>query len=189
MTFFSENKPLILASAAVLIIGIIVIIVVVALLIKNTDKVEPKPKPAPVDVVTPPNEPDLPDFVNGIPTGDISTMNSGDVMVSQNQLISPSGNFVAIQQSDGNLCTYEAKNGVYVGGQTWCSNAHPGNGSYQLIMQTDGNVCVYNKGTTTDSIWCSMSNGRGTGPWRLVMQDDGNLVEYDATNNAVWSTK
>lgn len=91
-------------------------------------------------------------------------------------LRSPSGQYRAIMQSDGNFVVYRSDNAVI-----W--NAATNGASRRLIMQTDGNLVIY-QGTTP--VWSS--NTAGFSNTVLRMQNDGNLVIYTG-QRAIWSSR
>jgi hypothetical protein len=112
-------------------------------------------------------------------------------------LVSNSGYFNLIMQSDGNLCVYRGTDPSNNKGAVWCcANKSKSDGPFFATMQDDGNFCVY-KGTDPSNnkggVWCCANKSRSDGPFFAVMQDDGNFCVYkgtDPSNNkgVVWST-
>ncbi|MEH2294617.1 hypothetical protein [Nostoc sp.] len=109
-----------------------------------------------------------------------STLNTGEYLFAGQYLISPDGEFEAIQQSDGNFVLYDNDNNTAL----WASNILNTSVDY-TIMQTDCNLVSY----TYDGspVWATNTNGLGS-YCRLQVQDDGNLVIYTSYDVPVWAT-
>ena len=88
-------------------------------------------------------------------------------------IISPSGAYRLVMQTDGNLVEYGPR------GPIWATYTY-GPGA-RLVNQSDGNVVIYGP----NFVWASGTNGKG--PANLTVQDDGNVVAYGA-NGAEWTT-
>jgi hypothetical protein len=98
-----------------------------------------------------------------------SALGLNDTLIPGQSVFSPSGNFFATLQGDGNFVVYRAGNNTAL----WASNT-PGKGGTKLIMQADGNLVLYTGGG--QPIWASNTGGKGQSFAR--MQDDGNFVVY-----------
>jgi hypothetical protein len=95
------------------------------------------------------------------------------------KLVSQSGRFTFIMQSDGNAVIYQGSQPI------WASQTYGSVGSI-ITMQSDGNLVVYQQ---SQPIWSSQTwTTTPRGRYRLVMQDDGNLVIYDGTNVPTWAS-
>jgi hypothetical protein len=132
----------------------------------------------------------------------MSNMNSpflevNKILGSNDYLVSNSGLFFAIVQSDGNFCVYRGSGPDNNHGRVWCaqSKARPA-GPYFAIMQGDGNFCVYSgtgPGDNRGGVWCAQDKARPEGPFFAAMQDDGNFCVYSGTGpgdnrGGVWCT-
>ena len=98
---------------------------------------------------------------------------AGGQLGSGDSLVSPSGSFRLVMQTDGNLVDYGPQGPIWA---TYTSGA-----GARLVNQEDGNVVVYGPNFT----WASGTDGQG--PATLAMQDDGNVVAYGG-QGAQWST-
>jgi FG-GAP-like repeat/Cep192 domain 4/FG-GAP repeat len=115
---------------------------------------------------------------------------NGIMGISTNQqLVSASGSWRAIMQTDGNFVVYGPS------GPNWASGTNAkGAMPFITMMQPDGNLVVYANTTSCapetacSPTWASGTNGKGTPPFTLIMQNDGNLVVYDSTNAALWAS-
>lgn len=105
-----------------------------------------------------------------------STMLAGTDLDPGTRLVSRSGAYSTIMQTDGNLVTYGP------GGATWstCTN---GRGPSILSFQTDGNAVIYS--ASHIARWAAGSYVPGS---VLTLQDDGNLVVYAPGHIAVWAS-
>jgi len=115
------------------------------------------------------------------------TLSENQRMNGNEKLISKSGRYSAVMQTDGNFV-------VYGGTRLWASNTFGLNSN--LHLQSDGNLVIHD--AFHKALWSSGTNGRrhshhghGHGHQnhqiRLIMQDDGNLVLYSGTH-ALWAT-
>jgi len=110
-----------------------------------------------------------------------TTLASGAELTAGQCLISPSGQYELIMQSDGNLVLYYvASSKAY---PLWATHT-VGNTGDHVVLQTDGNLVVYSSGGT--GLW--YANSYGNPGATLALQDDGNLVIYSTTSTAVWAT-
>ncbi len=112
-----------------------------------------------------------------------SFLTVGQYLGVDEYLVSPSRLFFAVQQSDGNFCTYHGSSPSDNHGGVWCSMQHPGPGSYFAVQQSDGNFCVYRGTGPSDNqggVWCSMQ-APGEGDYFAIIQDDGNFCVYRGT--------
>lgn len=110
------------------------------------------------------------------------TLPSGSTMRVGEALVSPSGEFFAATQSDGNLCvSHESdRSGV------WCTrDTSAGEGNYVTGMQTDGNLCT---AAGSHIAWCLTDRARNDGPFFLAMQDDANLCVYNGVPGRITGT-
>ena len=93
-------------------------------------------------------------------------------------VVSNSGQYTLILQSDGNLVLYEE-----CGTALWASNT-AGIAVTSCNMQTDGNLVIY--AGESGPVWAS--NTYGCDGAHLEVQDDGNVVIYDVNHNPIWAT-
>ncbi|WEF33202.1 hypothetical protein [Pseudoduganella chitinolytica] len=110
------------------------------------------------------------------------TLPSGSTMKIGEALVSPSGEFFATTQSDGNLCvSHESdRSGV------WCTRStSAGEAQYVTGMQTDGNLCT---AAGSHVAWCLTDRARHDGPFFLAMQDDANLCVYNGVPGRITGT-
>jgi hypothetical protein len=89
----------------------------------------------------------------------------------------------AVQQADGNLCTYPGTPGHRQGPAIWCSNVKAPGGHFFAMVHADGNLCTYHgtpqAGGTT---WCTNKVMRSGGPFFLTVDNSGDLcVAYNVT--------
>jgi hypothetical protein len=105
------------------------------------------------------------------------TLWANETLYPGGYLVSHSGAYRLVLQTDGNLVVYGS------GGATWSSNT-AGSGTTRAVMQGDGNLVAYDGGGR--AVFATGTNSSGANA--LVMQDDGNLVEY-APGRAVWASK
>jgi surface antigen len=110
-------------------------------------------------------------FVTGtaLPSG--GTLRAGDYLVS------PSGQYNLVMQTDGNLVEY------FDGDALWASGTG-GTGNY-LAMQSDGNLVVYT--STGHALWSSKTGGHSPASYSLAMQSDANVVVY-GPSGPVWAS-
>lgn len=98
------------------------------------------------------------------------------------EIASPSGEYEAIQQADGNFVVYhntsDGKEGIWASGSNNqdCS-------SYTIVMQEDGNLVIYGDG---QPLWATDTAGADGSGFYLRMQDDGNLVIYNNDSQWIW---
>jgi hypothetical protein len=100
------------------------------------------------------------------------------LLLQNDYLLSPSGRYQFILQTDGNLVLYD------LGQQhraIWASQTK-GHAVSKAIMQSDGNLVIYGP---SQAIWASGTKGKPNSI--LVAQDDGNVVIYEP-NVPVWAT-
>jgi len=110
---------------------------------------------------------------------DLSRLQAGQVLLDGSALVSPSGRYRLILQSDGNLV-------LYWEGQPLWNSATRGDAPDHLIMQNDGNLVIYQG---LNVLWDSKSGGgvRSNG-YYLSLQNDGNAVVYSPANRPIWTT-
>jgi streptogrisin D len=109
-----------------------------------------------------------------------STLMAGQSMAPGQNLWSPSHQYSAVFQTDGNLVVY----GPTPGAVAWRSNTG-GQGGTNIYMQTDGNLVIY--AGFPNAVWSTSTWSSGSAN-RLVMQDDGKLVIYTSGDVPVWSS-
>lgn len=102
----------------------------------------------------------------------------GTVLHSGDMLKSPTGCFVLIMQTDGNLVLYGSGNVPL-----WHAGTH-GHAGARAELQTDGNFVV--RGADDRALWNSGTQGRPAATLRV--QNDGNLVIYDASDQPLWAS-
>jgi hypothetical protein len=104
-------------------------------------------------------------------------------------LFSPSKNYLAAMQPDGNLVVYKQSDVVFDTKTTTfgARSNEIGTGPYCLSIQPDGNLVL--RDSTGKGMWYANSYKRGKGPYKLNMQIDGNLVLYDSNSQAIWSSQ
>jgi DNA-binding beta-propeller fold protein YncE len=114
------------------------------------------------------------------------TLHTGHCLAQDGHLISPSGNYHAVLQNDGNFV-------VYVSGHTipanalWSSKTNgKGVQPYTLQMRPGGNLVLYDG--DRQITWSNKTHSNYVEPFCLTMQDDGNLVLYDFLKNAIWAS-
>jgi hypothetical protein len=115
-------------------------------------------------------------------------LKSGQTLIPGNSLLSPSGQYELIFQTDSNLVLYNgtvttAPNAVW-------STSTVGKGGTSVIMQSDGNLVMY---AGSNAVWAT--NTAGNPGAYLAVQDDGILAVYTAANlvsynsyNAIWAS-
>jgi hypothetical protein len=108
-----------------------------------------------------------------------STLGNGNDMKEGQCLTSPSGQYRAHLQTDGNLIVFKSPNAI-----VWQTNsANKGVGPYRLLMQKENNLVTYDSKML--AVWWDIARVR-PGPATVTMQDDGNLVIY-VNGIAAWS--
>ncbi len=114
-----------------------------------------------------------------------NTLHAGEKLGTGDKLVSANSAYMAIMQTDGNLCVYKYENGKQ-GGFVWCSMKHGFNGG-SLIMQTDGNLCVVDSGGAFK--WGSyqvQTYALGAGH-KAVLTDSGKLNVVSSSGEVLWS--
>lgn len=114
----------------------------------------------------------------------------GDYLRSQNH------RYLAVMQSDGNLCVYrgDTPDASYCT-HLWSTGVTDSYGKFFALMQSDGNLVVYRGTSLADNhglVWNSQKTGQG-GEFTLVLQDDGNLCVYcgpnpDKAHELIWDS-
>lgn len=114
-----------------------------------------------------------------------SGLATGETLKTGEKLISSNSAYMAIMQTDGNLCVYKYVNGKQ-GSFVWCSMKH-GFSNAKLVMQTDGNLCVYDGKNAFK--WGSYQNKRYTlgQNYKLVLTDAGKLNVVNASGDIMWT--
>jgi hypothetical protein len=108
-----------------------------------------------------------------------STLAAGQSLAPGQNLWSPSHQYSAAFQSDGNLVVWGPA------GVSYWNSGTSGRGANQLLMQTDGNLVIY--AGIPNAVWSTGTWSSGSAN-RLVMQDDGKLVLYTSGDVPVWSS-
>jgi len=110
-----------------------------------------------------------------VATVEPSALTAGQVLGSEQRIVSPDGSYRFVMQSDGNAVLYGPTKAI------WSTRTF-GSG-YHLTMGADGVLVV---ATPADApVWSSGTSG-ATGA-RLAIQDDGNLVIYSTAEKALWA--
>jgi hypothetical protein len=104
----------------------------------------------------------------------------GNKLTGGQSLLSPSGRYELVMQTDGNLVAYDHGNNNVA---YWASNT-PGNPGAFFVVQTDGNLVVYGADGKA-VLWASYTQGSTPG-W-FVAQEDSNVVLYGIDDVAIWN--
>lgn len=113
-----------------------------------------------------------------------SELGNGEALGVNQHIISRSGMFRLVYQTDGNLVGYR-KGGSSPSYAFWASGilvSNPG----KAVMQRDGNLVCYN--TNGKPYFATNTCGKGSAPFKLAMQDDRNVCVYDSYNKATWAS-
>ena len=95
-------------------------------------------------------------------------------------LYSPSKNYLAAMQPDGNLVIYQQT-------AVWdTKTSRQGKGPFCMRLQTDGNLGLYD--STNKPSWYSNSYGRGQGPYSVALQNNGSFQIIDCLKTVIWSS-
>jgi hypothetical protein len=137
---------------------------------------------------------DVGETISALETG---TLQSKQLLLAGQTLLSEDGSHRLCFQEDGNVVIYNAQNRA-----TWATNT-VNNGAFsstRLVMQGDGNLVLYGTELVTSPSWkpplpptvrtvarWNSSTGNRPGA-ELVMQNDGNLVIYQSYI-AVWNSR
>jgi hypothetical protein len=100
-------------------------------------------------------------------------LSSGQILHSNEYLMSNNGQTVLMMQTDGNVVLYRGRSAI------WSTGTGNNNGAY-LTVQTDGNIVVYS--ASNSPLWWTGTTSVTT----LTVQTDGNMVGYPATGPAEW---
>jgi hypothetical protein len=104
------------------------------------------------------------------------------------KLMSKNRRYILYMQNDGNLVTYEAKNGTFdinaegeLGAVKWSSGTGgAGNGPFVVGFQADTNLVIRNNNGTP--IWDSKTDNKATVNSYLVLQNNGALQITDTSD-------
>ena len=109
----------------------------------------------------------------------VSTPAVGQELFDGSALVSPSGRYRLLLQSDGNLVLY------WRGQPLWNSGTR-GDAPDHLVMQNDGNLVLYQG---LDVLWDSRSGGGArSNAYYLNLQNDGSTVVYSPADKPIWTT-
>lgn len=106
----------------------------------------------------------------------LETLQPGYLLKQGQGVRSLNGEYLLIQQTDGNLVLYRGKTAL------WSTETGRNPGAY-AVMQTDGNLVVYS--AAKKALWSSNTSGHAGAS--LAVQTDGNLVIYGTDHTALWS--
>jgi hypothetical protein len=106
------------------------------------------------------------------------TLQPGNQLDINNQVISAEGRYRLYLQSDGNLVIYSLRNGNF----RWFSNTK-GSGATKAIMQTDGQLVLQT--ALGETVWSTYTRDAGS---ILKLQNDGILIVYSPKGYAVWNS-
>ena len=109
-----------------------------------------------------------------------NVLGTGQAIGLNQALFSPSGNFFAVLQPDGNFVEYQESG---LGRTAVWSTATAGRGSSSVVLQSDGNLVLYP--ASGPAVWSSSTALSSHDS--LQMQDDGNLVVYSSIGVPLWS--
>ena len=110
------------------------------------------------------------------------TLRKGELLRTNERLLSKNGEFYCILQGDGNLCVRDRSDRFIWGTMSQCHEP------CALVMQADNHLCIYSGEPACRSfVWGSGSNGKGSTQAHLVMQDDGNLAMYSG-DDYIWGS-
>jgi hypothetical protein len=107
-----------------------------------------------------------------------SVLTANQFLLPNQYLLSPSGRYQFIMQTDGNLVLYDLGENHRA---IWASHTD-GKAVSKVIMQSDGNLVIYG---FPGAIWASGTNGKPNS--FLYVQNDGNTVIYEP-QVPVWAT-
>jgi hypothetical protein len=112
-------------------------------------------------------------------TPESSRLQVGQELFDGSALVSPSGRYRLVLQSDGNLVLY------WEGQPLWNSGTR-GDAPDHLVMQNDGNLVLYQG---LDVLWDSRSGGGArSNAYYLNLQNDGSAVVYSPADKPIWTT-
>lgn len=114
-----------------------------------------------------------------IPHPPSESLKSGEMLLRNNFLRSPSGRFKLEMQGDGNLVVYDGTEPIWASNTTW---PYPG---VRVTMQQDGNFVMladYNKVS-----WETRTASKGNAGAALTLRDNGN-VTIDVNGRRVWTS-
>jgi hypothetical protein len=117
-------------------------------------------------------------------------LTNDQVLLVDDYLVSPNGQFRLVMQSDGNLCVYGPA------GWVWGTQATAPGGRFFAVMQSDGNFCVY-KGAPNQNLgwlWGTQVTIPGGGRCFATVEDDGSFNVYRGTGpndnqGLLWGTQ
>lgn len=109
------------------------------------------------------------------------------VLPEGNYLQSPSGQFQAVMQTDGNFVVYDYSDANDFGSPKFNTVTRGvGSAPYQFQLLQSGQIQVIANGNPS---WTpKYSTANFPSPFRLEMQDDSNLVLYASNNSPMWGS-
>jgi hypothetical protein len=110
---------------------------------------------------------------------DQSRLQAGGILLDGSALVSASGKYRLVLQSDGNLVLY------WEGHPLWNSGTR-NDAPDHLVMQTDGNLVMYQG---LQVLWSSGSGGGvRSNDYYLTVQNDGDAIIYSPARAQIWTT-
>lgn len=109
-------------------------------------------------------------------------MLAGELMLPEQSITSPNGEYTLVYGLDGHLVVYQQNGANRFATVTWSTDVYgfePG----VCVMQRDGNLVVYDANLQP----CWASNTAGNQDAALRLQNDGNLVIFRG-NQVIWQT-
>jgi peptidoglycan hydrolase-like protein with peptidoglycan-binding domain len=112
-------------------------------------------------------------------TTESSRLQADQELFDGSALVSPSGRYRLVLQSDGNLVLY------WEGHPLWNTGTR-GDAPDHLVMQNDGNLVLYQG---LDVLWDSKSGGgERSSAYYLILQNDGSAVIDSPAGKPIWTT-
>lgn len=111
---------------------------------------------------------------------DPNNPSAGSLLVDQ-AIPSPSGNYIAIFHTNGELAVYESAKGATGEGLRWRSGKSGGDSKWMLRLNLWGVLSAYDGSQNTTpyaALWRTAAASPMAANHFLMMQDDGNLVIY-----------
>ena len=112
-------------------------------------------------------------------TDTTETLGPGQIMSSNDRIVSRNGAYVLVMQADGNFVLYGPT------GAVWWTGTQGNPGAF-AVMQNAGNLVVYRANRT---VLFAAPPSQYIGGSRLVIQDDRNVVIYTSIGTPTWSSR